>query len=95
VQRAFNTPLFNSIRSPTFKRETGDISTDLSLRHTHRTALRLKDDEEEESDEDEEANPLERINNFEQFFTISNFNEPPSFVESAKVIKILLPSEEN
>jgi hypothetical protein len=55
----------------------------------------LKVDGVEEDGGEEEANALERINNFEQFFAISNFREPPSFVESAKEIKILLPSEEN
>jgi hypothetical protein len=94
VQRAFNIPLLNSSTSPTLtpNRDTGDISKDLSSSHTHRTEL--KDDCVGEED-DWEVGDLEMLNNFEQFFTISNLSEPPSFVESEKEIKILLPSEEN
>jgi hypothetical protein len=96
VQRAFNIPLLNSSTSPTLtsNRDTGDISKDLSSSHTHRAELKLKDDCVGE-DNGWEVRDLETLNSFEQFFAISYFIEPPSFVESAKVIKILLPSEEN
>jgi hypothetical protein len=101
VQRALIILLFNSSTSPTLKRDTGDISKDLSSTHTHRTmALKLHDasveeggDGEEEGGEEERD--LEKWNNFEQFFTISYFSRPPSSVESTKAIEILLPSEEN
>jgi hypothetical protein len=95
VHLAFNTSLFSSITSPTLtaKRATGDISKDLSSIHTQQVSLKLNDDCVE--GEDDEERDFETLNNFEQFFAISNFIEPPSFVESKNSIKILLPSEEN
>jgi hypothetical protein len=96
VQRALSIPPFKLIRSPTLKWVTGDISKDLSSSHTQRTAsLKLKEEEEEEEEEEEGGEDVEILNNFEQFFIISDFIIPPSFVESTKAIKILLPSEEN
>jgi hypothetical protein len=101
VHLAFNTSLFSSITSPTLtaKRATGDISKDLSSIHTQRMPLKLNDDcvegEGHGEGEDDEERDFETLNNFEQFFAISNFIEPPLFVESTNSIKILLPSEEN
>jgi hypothetical protein len=93
VHRAFNTPPFNSTTSPTStaKRETGDISKELSSIQTQPRPLIEREDEAEA--EDERAWEIE--NNFEQSFIISDFMEPPSFVEPVNLIKILLPSEEN
>jgi hypothetical protein len=94
VQGALSIPLFNSITSPTLKWVTGDISKDLSSSHTHRAAALARKEEKEEG-VGEEREDVEIVNNFEQFFTISDFIIPPSFEESTKAIKILLPSEEN
>jgi hypothetical protein len=94
VQRAFITSLLNMSTSPTLtsNQDTGDISRDLSSTHTHRISVKLKEDcMEGENDKGD----LEMLNNSSQVFFISDFIEPPSFVESSKVMKILLPSEEN